>query len=97
MDGYERSSVFSGRLIDSRKIISGRTGFSSAKPHSFITFIVILTTLVVQGLTLPLIIRKVDLPEYDDHLPDEEAEDMIRRELAKLTVQHLKENHSELR
>lgn len=62
----------------------------------FITFIVILTTLVVQGFTLPYIIKKANLPDYDDHLPDEEAEDMIRRELAKLTVQYLSDNHNQL-
>lgn len=78
------------------KLYVGGPDFPQRNLILFITFIVILTTLVVQGLTLPLIIKKVDLPEYDDHLPDEEAEDMIRRQLAQLTVQHLKENHSEL-
>ncbi len=62
----------------------------------FITFIVILTTLLVQGLTLPLIIRKVDMPVYDDHLPEEEAEEMIRRELAKITLDHLDKNYRDL-
>ncbi|MDQ1162339.1 Na+/H+ antiporter [Chryseobacterium sp. SORGH_AS 447] len=62
----------------------------------FITFIVILTTLLVQGLTLPIIIRKVDMPVYNDHLPDDEAEEMIRREMAKLTLDHLDKNYREL-
>ncbi|KAA0125997.1 Na+/H+ antiporter [Chryseobacterium sp. SN22] len=62
----------------------------------FITFIVILTTLLVQGLTLPLIIRKVNMPVYDDHLPEDDAEEMIRREMAKLTVDYLDRNYREL-
>ncbi|WP_294292781.1 Na+/H+ antiporter [uncultured Chryseobacterium sp.] len=62
----------------------------------FITFIVILTTLLVQGLTLPLIIRKVDLPDYNDYLPNDEAEEMIRREMSKLTLDHLDTNYREL-
>ncbi len=62
----------------------------------FITFIVILTTLLAQGLTLPVIIRKVNMPAYDDHLPDDEAEEMIRREMAKLTLDHLDQNYREL-
>lgn len=59
----------------------------------FITFVVILTTLLAQGLTLPLIIRKVNMPAYKDHLPDDEAEEIIRREMAKLTVDHLDQNY----
>ena len=78
------------------KLYPGGPDFPQRNLILFVTFIVILTTLVVQGLTLPIIIRKVNLPEYDDHLPEEEAEDMIRRELAKLTVRHLHENHGEL-
>lgn len=62
----------------------------------FITFIVILTTLLAQGLTLPVIIRKVNMPAYDDHLPDDEAEEMIRHEMAKLTLDHLDQNYREL-
>jgi CPA1 family monovalent cation:H+ antiporter len=37
----------------------------------FITFIVIITTLLLQGLTLPYLIKKVDLPDYHDYLPEE--------------------------
>ncbi|WP_374458873.1 Na+/H+ antiporter [Chryseobacterium taeanense] len=74
------------------KLYTGGPDFPQRNLILFITFVVILTTLVLQGLTLPFMIRKINLPEYDDHLPDDEAEDMIRRELAKLTVDHLKEN-----
>lgn len=65
----------------------------SAFPHRnlilFITFIVILTTLLLQGLTLPYLIKKIKLPDYGDHLPKEEAERLIKRELAQHTLNHL--------
>ncbi|CAA7197172.1 Sodium, potassium, lithium and rubidium/H(+) antiporter [Chryseobacterium potabilaquae] len=61
----------------------------------FITFIVILITLIIQGLTLPYLIKKIELPDYDDHLPNDEADEMIKRELAKLTIMHLNEKYRE--
>ena len=35
----------------------------------FITFVVILTTLVIQGLTLPLLIRTIKVEDPDHYLP----------------------------
>jgi CPA1 family monovalent cation:H+ antiporter len=70
----------------------------------FITFIVILTTLVVQGLTLPYLINNIKLPSFDDYIPEEEEEIFIKKELAKHSLNHLTtnydgqiENHSMLR
>ncbi|RPE08877.1 Na+/H+ antiporter [Chitinophaga lutea] len=59
----------------------------------YITFVVILLTLVVQGLTLPVIIRKVKLPDFNDHLPEEETEKHIREELAKESLDYLHQHH----
>ncbi|WP_126973969.1 Na+/H+ antiporter [Gynurincola endophyticus] len=59
----------------------------------YITFIVILLTLIVQGLTLPTLIKKVGLPEFDDHLPEEETEKMIRHELTKVSLNYLQQHH----
>ena len=61
----------------------------------FITFIVILLTLLIQGLTLPYILRKIKLPDFGDHLPEEEAENMIRKELAEQALFHLRSAYSE--
>jgi Na+/H+ antiporter len=55
----------------------------------FITFVVILLTLVVQGLTLPLVIKWVNLEDRDHLLPPEEQEINIRKRLAELSVQIL--------
>ncbi|WP_119080926.1 Na+/H+ antiporter [Chitinophaga alhagiae] len=60
----------------------------------YITFIVILVTLVLQGLTLPALIRKVQLPDYNDHLPEEETENLIREELARESLGYLKQHHA---
>ncbi|KOS06112.1 sodium:proton antiporter [Flavobacterium akiainvivens] len=48
----------------------------------YITFVVILLTLVVQGLTLPMIIEKLGLPHFDDHMEEEETKVLIREKLA---------------
>jgi NhaP-type Na+/H+ or K+/H+ antiporter len=53
-----------------------------AFPHRslilFITFVVILVTLVFQGLTLPLVIRWTKIKEIDDFPPEGEQEAGIR-------------------
>lgn len=60
----------------------------------YITFVVILITLVLQGLTLPWLIRKVKVPTFNDHFTEEETENMIRVELAKISLEYLQEHHA---
>ena len=60
----------------------------------FITFIVILVTLVFQGLTLPWVIRKVNLEERPNVIPDEEQEIIIQKKIAKASLQLLEEKYS---
>ena len=59
----------------------------------FITFVVILLTLVVQGLTLPGIIKKLKFRDYGDHLPEEETEACIRVALARESLSYLEEHY----
>lgn len=61
----------------------------------FITFIVILLTLLLQGLTLPWLIRKIHLPNPDATLPEEEEDRLIRKQLADHALHHLRTSYSE--
>jgi len=61
----------------------------------FITFIVIITTLLLQGLTLPYLIKKVNLPDFHDYISEDEAESLIKSGLAESTLQHINTNHGE--
>lgn len=61
----------------------------------FITFIVILVTLLLQGLTLPYLIRKINMPDPDNHLPKEEVEKQLRKELAEHGLHQLRTNYSD--
>lgn len=61
----------------------------------FITFVVILLTLVVQGLTLPLVIRTFNLVEKDYIKPEEKVDAFIEKEFAALALQYLKEKLTE--
>jgi CPA1 family monovalent cation:H+ antiporter len=63
----------------------------------FITFVVIITTLLVQGLTLPFVIKKVRLPEWKDYLPEEEAVQVIRDGLTVCTLEHIDVHYKHLR
>jgi CPA1 family monovalent cation:H+ antiporter len=57
----------------------------------FITFVVILVTLVFQGLTLPWVIRKLS-PE-DGSIPEEEQEIIIQKKIVKASLQLLEEKY----
>jgi CPA1 family monovalent cation:H+ antiporter len=61
----------------------------------FITFIVILVTLVLQGLTLPWIIRKLKLEDKYSPMTDEQQELVIQKKIARISLQHLEENYEE--
>jgi len=58
----------------------------------FITFIVILLTLLLQGLTLPYLIKKINLPEFDRS--EEETDDILRKELSAYALNYLQTNYS---
>ena len=70
-------------------------GFPNRNLILFITFIVILTTLLLQGLTLPYLIKKISLPDFDDYVTEKEADALIKKELANQSLLYIKENYSE--
>jgi monovalent cation/hydrogen antiporter len=54
-----------------------------------ITFVVILVTLVGQGLTLPWVVRKLNVQEVDPRVPEEEQEMTLVGRLAQAALDHL--------
>ncbi|MEP7375416.1 MAG: Na+/H+ antiporter [Chitinophagaceae bacterium] len=61
----------------------------------FITFIVILVTLVLHGLTLPWLIRKIKLEDRYSPIPANKQEMIIQKKLALTSLQLLDEKHME--
>jgi Na+/H+ antiporter len=60
-----------------------------------ITFVVILVTLVFQGLTLPWVIRKANLQDDSAKLREQEQDFYIRRTIAEKSLTFLRQSHSE--
>jgi Na+/H+ antiporter len=60
----------------------------------FITFVVILVTLVLQGLTLPAIIRFTKIADNDDRMPLEEQEAGVRLHMREAAVKHLQRQYA---
>jgi len=52
----------------------------------FITFSVILVTLVLQGLTLPALIRWVDMPDRDYTISYEQQRQLVRKKISNLSL-----------
>lgn len=59
----------------------------------FITFSVILVTLVLQGLTLPWLIKWVDMPDPDYTVSFEQQKQMVRKKLSMLSLKILDEKY----
>jgi len=60
----------------------------------FITFIVILVTLVFQGLTLPWVIRKINPKDKFDTIPGHEQEAIIQKKIAKVSMEFLEAQYA---
>lgn len=60
----------------------------------FITFVVILVTLVFQGLTLPLFIKLLKLEEIDDYRPEADQLEEIRLKLSQDSLAYLDKQYS---
>ena len=77
----------------------GVVSLASPFPHRnlilYITFVVILLTLVLQGLTLPLLLKKVKLKDKDFIKSEKEIDYEIRSELAKIAVEKVKKEYPE--
>jgi monovalent cation/hydrogen antiporter len=60
----------------------------------FITFVVILVTLVFQGLSMPLLVRWLKVKELDEHTPEEQQLAEIHLRMAKLSLKHLSSRYA---
>jgi CPA1 family monovalent cation:H+ antiporter len=72
-------------------LASNDTPFPYRNLILFITFIVILITLVFQGLTLPWIIRKLKPVMRQDVIPDHEQEMILQKKIAMTSIQYLEQ------
>ena len=59
----------------------------------FITFIVILLTLMLQGLTLPYLIKKFHMVSVEEDAEDEKMYRVIKHELSEFALNHLEKNY----
>ncbi len=59
----------------------------------FITFVVILVTLVLQGLSLPWLIKKIKLVDKHTVIPEHEQEWKIQRKIAQFSLNYLDERY----
>lgn len=74
-------------------LLSNGQAFPQRNLILFITFVVILVTLVFQGLTLPAIIRFTGVAEKEERIPPEEQEAGIRLRLRRVALAHLADNY----
>ena len=74
--------------------LSDGTAFPHRNMILYITFIVILATLLLQGLTLPYLIKTIHVPTYNDYLSKEETDHLLRNELAKASMDYITQHHS---
>lgn len=75
--------------------LNNGNGFPQRNLILFITFIVILLTLLIQGLTLPYFIKKIKLTDIYDPIPREEAYNNVRKELAEFALNYLQTNYED--
>ncbi|MDN5289385.1 MAG: Na+/H+ antiporter [Mucilaginibacter sp.] len=60
----------------------------------FVTFTVILVTLVFQGLTLPILVKWVNMPDPDYTVSFEQQKQLVRKKLSKLSLQLLDDKYA---
>ncbi len=76
-------------------LLSNGEAFPQRNLILFITFVVILLTLIVQGLTLPWLIRRLKITDTDSlSRAEEELDRRIQHQLAERSLQYLREHCS---
>ncbi len=77
-------------------VLPGGEAFPFRNLILFLTFVVILVTLVLQGLTLPWLIRKLNMEDKFSPISHESQEVILQKKMALAALKRLEENHSEL-
>jgi monovalent cation/hydrogen antiporter len=72
-------------------LLADGTAFPQRNLILFITFVVILLTLIIQGLTLPYLIRRVKFSK-DHERPEEEVDAFVLREFSNIAHQYLEQS-----
>ncbi|WP_443947470.1 Na+/H+ antiporter [Pedobacter sp. AW1-32] len=76
-------------------MISSDVHFPHRNLIIFITFVVILVTLVFQGLTLPYLIKLIKIEEIDPLVPEEQQEATIKLRLLTISLKRIKEKYAD--
>jgi CPA1 family monovalent cation:H+ antiporter len=76
-------------------MVNGSEPFPHRNLILFITFIVILVTLVFQGLTLPWVIRKLNVEDKFSKIPIAKQEQIIQKKIAQRSLIYLREKYGE--
>lgn len=75
--------------------LDGGIAFPQRNLILFITFIVILLTLTIQGLTLPYLFKKLIVRRPEDDIPEDKIYHVIKKELTAHGLSHLQANYSQ--
>lgn len=76
-------------------VIADGTEFPERNLIIFITFVVILTTLLLQGLTLPFIIERFKLTDPDYDTSEEEMYNKLRTQLSQVAFEYLTKRYQD--
>ena len=77
------------------EVLSSGEAFPNRDIILFITFTVIIVTLVLQGLTLPWVIRLANMPDPDFTVSPEQQKQLIRKKISMLSLKILDEKYPE--
>lgn len=76
-------------------LMAGDAPFPHRSLIIYITFVVIFFTLVVQGLSLPILIERLRPEDPGDYISDEETEKLLQTELARTALSYVKKHYPE--
>jgi len=76
-------------------LMSDGTAFPHRSMIVFITFVAIFVTLVIQGITLPILVKLIDIKELDSVLPAQEQRSGIQLRLDIIAIHRLHTHYTE--